>query len=172
METRVRFILQKVGKSTIFVQKRQTGWLNSRGRLLREGNLCVYKSKNITIKYIRVQNFQYTSFNIFSNFWEKVLSKIQISEIYIYLYLSLYIYIYLSVYLYLSIYIYLSTYLSIYLSSTFQREWELDFCIILDRLHGSGQEGDFFPQKRRDYYERTVWFWLIFVFVNPRNLTI
>ena len=54
METRVLFILQKVGKSTIFVQKRQRGWLNSRGRLLREGNLCVYKSKNITIKYIRV----------------------------------------------------------------------------------------------------------------------
>ena len=54
METRVLFILQKVGKSTIFVQKRQRGWLNSRGRLLREGNLCVYKSKNITIKYTRV----------------------------------------------------------------------------------------------------------------------
>ena len=39
METRVLFILEKVGKSTIFVQKGQRGWLNSRERLLRESNL-------------------------------------------------------------------------------------------------------------------------------------
>ena len=71
-------------KGTFFSRKGEVGKVVDKWSLLRENNLslhanlCVYNSqKHYNPRYM------HKSFNIYPNFWDRVISQIQISEIYI-----------------------------------------------------------------------------------------